>query len=286
MAHRDWSEQEVEATVESYFEMLRLELRDEPFTKAEFRRRLQGVLDERSEGAIEYKYANVSAVLLDELKFPYVDGYKPRRNYQDLLAEVVANRLRESRDLHALAAAAVSDAEELPVPSVEDFLRVLADPPSPSEPGGAPRGRERGRTRYGGTVDYLKREARNAALGMAGERFVLNFETARLHHQGTPDLADQIEHVSQTQGDAAGYDILSFDRSGRERFIEVKTTRFGKETPFYVSRNQVAFSAEEGERFHLYRVFRFRSDPRMYARSGPLPDGFDLEPVEFLSRAI
>src|SRR5688500_2336095 len=89
----DWSAEEVAATVAEYFVMLQSELRGEPFNKREHNRRLQTVLNNRSAGAIEFKHANISAILI-ELGFPYVDGYKPRGNYQELLKQEIEARLQ------------------------------------------------------------------------------------------------------------------------------------------------------------------------------------------------
>src|SRR6266576_5554080 len=88
----DWSRLEVEATVADYFDMLALELRGEPFNKAEHNRNLARVLNGRTRGSIERKRQNISAVLI-ELGYPYIDGYKPLSNYQDLLREVIEERL-------------------------------------------------------------------------------------------------------------------------------------------------------------------------------------------------
>ncbi|BAS06695.1 hypothetical protein AHiyo4_01170 [Arthrobacter sp. Hiyo4] len=44
--------------------------------------------------------------------------------------------------------------------------------------------------------------------------------------------------MSKTRGDGLGYDILSFEESGKERLLEVKTTKSRAETPFFVSRNE------------------------------------------------
>ena len=57
---------------------------------------------------------------------------------------------------------------------------------------------------------------------MAGEQFVLSFEKARLTQAGRPDLAAKVEHVAAA-GAMVGFDVLSFDTTGRERYIEVKT---------------------------------------------------------------
>jgi len=102
----DWSREEVEATVADYFAMLEAELAGTPFDKTEHRRQLLPMLDARSEGSIEFKHQNISAVLI-ALGFPYISGYKPRSNYQRLLYEVVSARLASNQGLVALVEADV-----------------------------------------------------------------------------------------------------------------------------------------------------------------------------------
>lgn len=68
--------------------MLREELLGRPYNKTDHRRLLQPRLLERSEGSVEFKHENISAVLA-HLHYPYIDGYKPRANYQGLLMEAV-----------------------------------------------------------------------------------------------------------------------------------------------------------------------------------------------------
>jgi hypothetical protein len=130
--------------------------------------------------------------------------------------------------------------------------------------------------------DYLAIEARNASLGLEGERLVLRFEHERLWRAGQRTLADRIEHVSQTRGDGLGYDILSFEADGRERFVEVKTTRFGEMTPFFVSRNEVSTSGEIGDQYQLCRVFAFAREPRLFTLAGPLSYTCKLVPIAFV----
>jgi hypothetical protein len=67
----DWSRLEVEATVAAYLDMLDQELRGIAYNKSEARRRLLGTLSGRSEGAIERKHQNISAILI-ELGFPAI----------------------------------------------------------------------------------------------------------------------------------------------------------------------------------------------------------------------
>ncbi|MHC9084267.1 protein NO VEIN domain-containing protein [Luteimonas sp. RIT-PG2_3] len=59
------------------------------------------------------------------------------------------------------------------------------------------------------------------------------------------------------------FDVLSYEESGRERLIDVKTTPFGQLTPFYVSRNELARSEIDAEIYRLYRIFNFRDRPSM-----------------------
>lgn len=277
---RDWSRLEVEATVADYFDMLASELRGEPYNKSEHRRNLKPLLDGRSESAIERKHQNISAILL-ELGVRPILGYKPLSNYQGLLYDVVAERVAGESDLLRLVEEEVEAPQE-EVPEVEDILARLEDPPESSGPP------DRVVERAGGggrrNPDYLAREARNASLGRAGELFVVRFERARLLHLGRDKLADRVEHVAVTVGDGEGFDVLSFEADGSDRFIEVKTTRYAKETPFYLSSNELRVSEERSDRYHLYRPFRFRDDPRLFTVKGSLNRTCHLTATEFRAR--
>lgn len=274
----DWSREEVEATVADYFAMLAAELSGVPYNKAAHRRALIRLLADRSEQSIEFKHANISAVLVD-LGSPYISGYKPRFNYQGLLYAVVSERLATDVQLQTVAAA---DADRpIVVPEVEEILRVLVAPPTP-QPRDPVVG-ERAPQRRSFSVNYLEREARNRSLGAAGELFVLNFERARLTSLGREPLAAKIEHTSRSQGDGAGFDILSYEETGAERLIEVKTTKYGRETPFYVSRNEVAVSESHAPHYHLYRLFGFRVEPRLFTLAGALSATCHLSASSYLA---
>lgn len=274
----DWSREEVEAAVADYFDMLSRELRGESFNKAEHNRNLRRVLVRRSTASIERKHQNISAVLL-ELGYPYVDGYKPLGNYQGLLRSVVVDRLSGADSLQRAVAAAV----ELPAeagPSVDDVLSIQVDPPV--REGEKPLIYEK-RAPSVSTArrNYLEIEARNRSLGQAGEELVLRFEYERLWKAGKKKLAERIEHVARTKGDYLGYDILSFEASGHERLIEVKTTAFGALTPFFASRNEVDFSESRDAEYQLYRLFNFRRQPKLFSLGGAISRSCRLEPVQF-----
>ena len=274
----DWSREEVEATVADYLAMLSAELAGVPYNKAVHRRELVKLLDNRSEQAIEFKHANISAVLID-LGFPYIAGYKPRSNYQQLLYDVVSDRLAENPKLLSVAAA---DADlPIVVPEVDDILSVLTSPPTTPEPDRAAQQSQVRRRSF--STNYLEREARNRSLGSAGEEFVLNFERARLLSAGREALAGRIEHTSRVRGDGEGFDILSFEESGKERLIEVKTTKYGHETPFFVSSNELAVSDSRADEYHLYRLFGFRLAPRVFTLVGALGSTCRLSASSYLA---
>lgn len=277
----DWSLTEVEAVVTDYLDMLAKELGREPYNKSAHRRALMLQVNNRSDGSIERKHQNISAILI-ELGYPYIDGYKPLGNYQALLAEVVADRLDADRALAAVVGESVE--EPAAPPSFADLLSRVEEAPRSAEfiyppvkdPGHLGSRRPR--------INYLEREARNASLGYAGEEFVLRFERERLLRLDRGSLADRVEHVAVTAGDGAGFDILSYERDGSDRFIEVKTTAYGKQTPFFVTRNELAVSRGAHDRYHLYRLFRFREDPRLYSINGALDRICRLEPIQFSAR--
>jgi hypothetical protein len=273
-----WSRIEVEAIVTTYFDMLVRELRGESVNKKETNHQLLRLLSARTLASAEFKHANISAVLL-ELGYPYVDGYKPRSNYQELLREVVEAQLTANRALQIT----VKNTVEQPVIAaitLIDFDQVIV--PAPSRKPGTVTAKNRASGNYSPRLgmNYLEREANNASLGKAGEQFVLEVEHARLWKAGQHRLAERIEHVSQTQGDGLGYDVLSFEESGQERPIEVKTTRFGPLTPFFASRNEVKVSGVL-DNYQLYRVFDFGKDPKVFVLPGILENSCTLEPIQY-----
>jgi hypothetical protein len=279
----DWSREEVIATVNDYMAMLRLEYTGQPYNKSRHNQALVRRLHGRSKGSVEFKHQNISAAL-DELGYFWIPGYKPRSNRQQLLQEEVEHWIRANPDFDQLASQA---AEAMAVvPEHVDLHTLWVDPPEPP-PAGTARAAESAipyDIRQPHRLirrDYAALEARNRSLGLTGELLALRYEQFRLSRLGHDRLADRVTHISVTEGDGAGFDILSFDPDGRERFIEVKTTRFAKETPFFASRNEVEFAKCNASQFHLYRVFDFKRSPRLFGLAGSLQDRCHLDPISY-----
>ena len=279
MSGADWNRAEVEAIVEDYLAMLAAELSGVAYNKSAHNKSLLPKLAGRSKQSVEYKHANISAALLDA-GFPYINGYKPRPNYQALLAEVLAEKLARAAALLEIAS---SDADRpTAVPEVDNILAVLTEAPIPTP--STPKVGEAVRTMIKLSTNYVEREARNRSLGSAGELFVIEYERARLVRAGFDSLAAKIEHTSRVRGDYEGYDILSFEESGAERLIEVKTTKYGKETPFFVTKNEVSVSERHSDIYQVYRMFDFRKAPHLYTLPGAIPRTCLLTAASFLAR--
>jgi hypothetical protein len=278
----DWSRLEVEAAVADYLDMLALELRGEPFSKAEHNRNLTRVLNDRTRGSIERKHQNISALLI-ELGYPYIDGYKPLRNYQELLKDVVEKRLLSAPALgDEIASLVVSPPP--PASRFADILSIRVPVPVPD--------RESQTSIYESPItsarrvkrNYLEIEARNSALGLAGEQLVVRYEQERLSRAGQDRLADKIIHISAIESDSSGFDVLSYEADGCERLIEVKTTRFGALTPFFASRNEVEVSDRRNTNYQLYRIFKFSEEPKLFTLPGSLKRTCRLDPISFSAR--
>lgn len=278
-ASRDWTETEVAHIVSDYFEMLESELVGKAYSKTEHRKALAPNLAGRSDGAIEFKHQNISAVLT-HLGLPYIEGYKPRGNYQALLATEVENFLDTRPSFLAqLAHAPALNPENIPETTI-DLGKVIEEPPeqmaSPSEQ------RKPWLSRKGQRIDFALKDAQNRHLAKLGEQFVVVLEQHRLHGVGRDDLVAKVQWVAQTIGDGLGFDVLSFDDADdSERMIEVKTTGLGKFFPFYVTDNEVRCSEDLTEQFQLFRVFDFSRLPRAYILTGSLRATCQLQPVQY-----
>jgi hypothetical protein len=228
---QDWTTDEVMAVVADYFAMLKDELLGKAYSKTVHRQALLKLLANCSGPAVEFKYCNISAVL-QGMGLTYVAGYKPRGNYQALLAEEVRKFLIARPELRKQ----IVENDATPVDSPPDGslfkLQDIEMPPPPPPPNA---GRS---TVKPAKVDWSEANAYSRKLGEQGEQFVLDLERRRLRDAGRLDLEAKVEWISNAQGDGAGYDLRSFEETGAEVFIEVKTTKGPIGTPFYVTENK------------------------------------------------
>ena len=254
MQGEDWTDIEVQRCVEAYLAHLIIDISGQRFNKAKLYRELSETIP-RTPSSIEFKFQNISAVL-NELGVEWLSGLAPMSNYQRALTAEVEKQLpgflrqnfeRDERGLEDLASLYIEPAPERvarakPLP---DYIERLAR-----------------------KFDPVERDLKNRKMGDAGEELVFEFEKRVLRAHQRDDLAVKVRWVSKEDGDGMGFDILSFEPDGREKFVEVKTTAGGSRTPFYVSRNETEFSRESGDRFHLRRLYDFRRKPRAFEMIG------------------
>ena len=258
----DWSDEDLDAIVADYFDMLAAELEGGHFVKSHHRTALTAKIG-RTNGAVEFKHQNISAVL-DELGLPWIVGYIPKRNYQAAIFDAIDRYLTRQPGI----------LEFVPPPGTIVTDPFVAPPPRQPDPM-IPEPLQRLVRKF----DPIERDQRNRSLGKAGEEFVVEVERRRLTNLQRSDLAKKIRWVANDDGDGAGYDILSFNASdGHERLIEVKTTNGSARTPFYLTRNERAMSVERPADWLIYRVHLFAKQPRIFHLAPPLENAVSLTP--------
>lgn len=270
-----WSKIEVELIVADYFKMLSNELNGETYSKATHRRAILPLLANRSDGSVEFKHQNISAALVN-LGQPYIKGYLPRFNYQKILEDKVIEYLTIKPTIENQFKIFADKVDIKPKKEI-NFEQLVFDLPiigkvSDSEPI---------YNRNPIKINYLEREQRNRNLGASGEELVIEYEKWDLIRNGKKKFADQIRWISKEEGDGAGFDILSKNLNGKDKYIEVKTTKLGKETPFFFSRNELLFSQEHAEYYNLYRLFNFEDDAKMFIRKGGLDSICHTTPINY-----
>ncbi len=279
---KNWTENEVRLIVADYFDMLEADVMGRPYKKSDHRKALALQLPGRSEGSIEFKHQNLSSVLV-ELGLPYIEGYKPRSNYQALLATEVEWFLDRHSDYWKQIAQAPAINPTEPQPVAMDLQTIIEAPPEKLFVPAATT--KPWLTRRARRVDFAERDAANRQLGRFGEQFVFELERYRLNLAGRDDLAQKVVWASRDIGDGLGFDILSFDENDdSERLLEVKATGLGKFFPFYVTSNEVRCSEDVPQNYQLFRVFDFGRSPKLYILHGSLRELCQLEPV--LYRAV
>ncbi len=135
----------------------------------------------------------------------------------------------------------------------------------------------------GRNVDFQGEAKKNSATGNAGEDLVVKYEKERLTKAGCKFLAEKVIPTRKTIGNTAKFDVLSYETTGAERYIEVKTTTGSAENKIHISEGEVAFSERHANQYYLYRVFNYDRQtgngdlyiqPGAIDRTGLIPDNY------------
>ncbi|MCA8926490.1 MAG: DUF3883 domain-containing protein [Alphaproteobacteria bacterium] len=273
MSNRPWSDAENDRIVADYFAMLADDITGRHYNKAEHRRALLPLLNGRSEGSVEFKHQNISAVLKG-LGEDWIQGYKPAFNFQMTLVDAVARWL-------ALNPAWLGcQLGVRPSGGVREAAQIWVGPPPTLSNQPPPQELDQ-MLHIARKFDVAGRDERNRALGRAGEERVLEHERTALRSAGREDLARKVRWVSEEDGDGAGYDIASFEPNGRLRLIEVKTTNGWERTPFCITRNELAVAEERQTEWCLFRLWNFAREPKAFELTPPLNAHVSLTATTF-----
>ena len=131
-------------------------------------------------------------------------------------------------------------------------------------------------------TDFINKSKRDMVIGLRGEELVVIYEKNQLKSLGLEGLSKQVKWVSR-QSDDYGYDVLSFDEFGLEKYIEVKTTTIDNDQrPFDISANEVNTSNQYGDQYWIYRVYNVEgSQPKFYKTNGSISDEFNIIPSSY-----
>lgn len=275
MSSEPWTDAENDLIVADYFAMLADDIFGRPYNKAEHRRALLPLLNVRSEGSVEFKHQNISAVLKG-LGEDWIPGYKPAFNFQMSLVNAVARWL-------ALNPAWLGRLPDLrPATGLQEETTIWIGPPPTLSNQPPPQELEQ-MLNISRKFDVAGRDERNRALGRAGEERVLTRERTSLRQAGRDDLARKVRWVSEEDGDGAGYDIGSFTPDGQARLIEVKTTNGWERTPFHITRNELAVADERRSEWCLFRLWNFSREPSAFELYPPLDAHVTLTATAFVA---
>jgi len=100
---------------------------------------------------------------------------------------------------------------------------------------------------FSGYKIYSKK---NKLIGDTGENIVFKNEKEGLIKIGKKSLAKKVKDVSKKN---RGYDILSFEKDGSKKYIEVKSTTASINSEFYITKNENKFLSDN-ENTWLYMV--------------------------------
>ncbi len=137
-------------------------------------------------------------------------------------------------------------------------------------------------------LNYEENNRRNAMLGKRGEDVVFDEEIKKLrnsNHDNLKALSDKVKHISLID-DSKGFDIQSFDENGKEKYIEVKSTRSDiQQFSFVMSGRELEKAKELKDAYYIYIVFKADSlEPKIYSIINPFnsPESvLKLMPVNF-----
>ena len=134
-------------------------------------------------------------------------------------------------------------------------------------------------------INYSEQQAISQKIGDRGEELVLRNEIEKIKQWGLPDeILSKVRRVS-LESDDYGFDILSFDKDGNERYLEVKTTKSnGKNFSFILTKNEFEQAKKYGNKYSFVIVFDILNNPHIWYMGNPFveePYKVKIQPFQY-----
>ena len=134
-------------------------------------------------------------------------------------------------------------------------------------------------------INYSEQQAISQKIGDRGEELVLRNEIEKIKQWGLPDeILSKVRRVS-LESDDYGFDILSFDKDGNERYLEVKTTKTnGKNFSFILTKNEFEQAKKYGNKYSFVIVFDILNNPHIWYMGNPFveePYKVKIQPFQY-----
>lgn len=97
------------------------------------------------------------------------------------------------------------------------------------------------------------------ATGRTGEELVCRFLERQKHDSAIRNFS----WVNQSRESGLPYDFTIIQNDNAERFVDVKTTRFGFETPMAFSSQEISFIANDAPLYSVFRAYDIVAIPTM-----------------------
>lgn len=141
------------------------------------------------------------------------------------------------------------------------------------------------KVRWKENIDYAEQQRISQKIGDRGEELVLMSEIQKVKEWGLPaEMVEQVRRVS-LESDDYGFDILSFDKDGNERYLEVKSTKQSKKDfSFILTRNEFEHAKAYGNNYSFVIVFDILNQPRIWYMGNPFlkePYKVNIQPTQY-----
>ena len=251
---------------------------DVKYEKYRFIKLLQRSQDELSKGLNSVRVSEKSVEIHNRVKSVEIRNDSPQDNHKGISSIGIDNNrscaiTHDTTNLGVLDTPITEVAEEIEL-NIADNATMTSKTKYNSN-----------KVRVKEDISYSEQQAISKKIGERGEELVLRNEIKKIKEWGLPnETLSKVRRVS-LESDDYGFDILSFDRDGNERYLEVKTTKTnGKNFSFVLTRNEFEQAKKYGNKYSFVIVFDILSNPCIWNMGNPFveePYKVEIQPIQY-----